>query len=330
MSQTVKVNSLIQNIVHSLLTKSEMLSKNILIMKKTLTYLGYGRRVRVSFLPTFTKKNLKLSGIEKLISECIDLNDNEEEKLSSEAILKSFNIIYNNINTISHKKVSVDLNLEKVSTEDEKIKLKAIDLLLSVGILKVSSLNLSQKSDNRKFIDFQSASSGEQCIVLMLLGIAGSIKDNSLICIDEPEISLHPEWQSTFISLLISTFEDYKGCHFIIATHSPQIVSELHGKNSYILNMDENKLHSSTDYLYRSADYQLATLFSSPGMQNEYLNRKVVSLLTHLSKNRILDTEQTAEVNMLFSLTPKMNKEDPVRVLIDILRETLEILSNDK
>lgn len=54
------------------------------------------------------------------------------------------------------------------------------------------------------------ASSGEQSIILSILGIASKIKDNSLICIDEPEICLHPEWQEKYIEILTQTFTNYK------------------------------------------------------------------------------------------------------------------------
>ncbi|MBO2007151.1 ATP-binding protein [Serratia marcescens] len=57
-------------------------------------------------------------------------------------------------------------------------------------------------------------SSGQQCMILMMIGIVSSISDNSLVCIDEPEISLHPKWQLEFISILQRTFSDYRGCHF--------------------------------------------------------------------------------------------------------------------
>ncbi len=43
-----------------------------------------------------------------------------------------------------------------------------------------------------------------------ILGISTEIRDNSLICIDEPELSLHPKWQEKYMKLLMNTFSDYK------------------------------------------------------------------------------------------------------------------------
>ncbi|PNU29376.1 AAA family ATPase, partial [Serratia marcescens] len=93
------------------------------------------------------------------------------------------------------------------------------------------------------------ASSGEQCILLSLLGIAANISDNTLILIDEPEISLHPEWQEKYISLLMNIFERYQSCLFVIATHSPQIVSKLNPRGSYIYTIQNDELLDAYEYV---------------------------------------------------------------------------------
>lgn len=55
-----------------------------------------------------------------------------------------------------------------------------------------------------------------------------------LILIDEPDLHLHLDWQRQYIAKLIDTFstvpENIK-MHFIIATHSPFIISDLPKEN---------------------------------------------------------------------------------------------------
>ena len=46
---------------------------------------------------------------------------------------------------------------------------------------------------------------------------------NSLVLIDEPEISLHVAWQKPFLTDLLRIAELSK-VDFLIATHSPQII----------------------------------------------------------------------------------------------------------
>lgn len=49
---------------------------------------------------------------------------------------------------------------------------------------------------------FEDASSGEKHFIYELVSIANNIKNNALILVDEPEISMHPNWQMRYISTL--------------------------------------------------------------------------------------------------------------------------------
>ena len=66
---------------------------------------------------------------------------------------------------------------------------------------------------------FDNCSSGEKHILFAFVGILNQIKDNSLILIDEPEISLHPEWQIKFAEVLVELAK--AGIPILISTHSP-------------------------------------------------------------------------------------------------------------
>jgi predicted ATP-binding protein involved in virulence len=70
-----------------------------------------------------------------------------------------------------------------------------------------------------------SLSSGEQHEVVLLYQLLFKVKPQSLILIDEPELSLHIAWQEQFLKDLaqitcLSKFD------VLIATHSPQIISD--------------------------------------------------------------------------------------------------------
>jgi len=70
-----------------------------------------------------------------------------------------------------------------------------------------------------------SLSSGEQHELVLFYALLFKVKPNSLILIDEPEISLHVAWQEQFLKDLqeitkLSSFD------ILIATHSPQIIHD--------------------------------------------------------------------------------------------------------
>jgi predicted ATPase len=174
------------------------------------------------------------------------------------------------------------------------------------------------------------ASSGQINLLNIFFGIASCIEDNSLILIDEPEISLHAEWQMNFIPLIKETFSKYKKCHYIIATHAPMIISNIGTKNSSILNMTTKLTVSSEEFNHQSSDYINSYLFETPGPNNETLNREVVSLLSAISKRKILSQDKIDKAKLLIKWTNKLIDGDPTKELINILEEALKAYIDDK
>lgn len=191
--------------------------------------------------------------------------------------------------------------------------------LLDVGLLRLRSVVVRKASG--RFFRINDASSGEQSVLLGLLGIASHIQPNSLVCIDEPEVCLHPEWQRKYISLLMSLFAGYRGCQFLIATHSPQIVSELEQHNCFVLSMEDRETRPAWEYAHRSADFQLATVFKDPGRSNEYILRTALTLLATTGRRRSFTPEDLVVLNFLRSIRHELPEQDPGLELIDSLEE---------
>lgn len=79
--------------------------------------------------------------------------------------------------------------------------------------------------DNGQSIPVEKLSSGEKNDFILFYELIFKCNDSSLILIDEPEISLHIAWQQEFIRELIQIC-DMNNMQAIVATHSPNIVSE--------------------------------------------------------------------------------------------------------
>ena len=94
-------------------------------------------------------------------------------------------------------------------------------------------------------------SSGEKQLFLRTLSIKMLEPKNSIILIDEPELSLHPKWQQRIIEVYKKIGENNQ---IIIATHSPHILGSVSSENIFILYRDENgKIEAKTgDELYSS------------------------------------------------------------------------------
>ena len=76
-----------------------------------------------------------------------------------------------------------------------------------------------------KTLDAKNLSSGEQQILALLYELLFIIKPDTLILIDEPELSLHVAWQQEFLRDLQDIIR-LVGFDVLIATHSPQIIHD--------------------------------------------------------------------------------------------------------
>ncbi|WP_231893053.1 AAA family ATPase [Pseudomonas oryzihabitans] len=199
--------------------------------------------------------------------------------------------------------------------------------LLDTNFIRIMDLRLTKEAYGE--LNLRTASSGEQCLMVMMLGIAGYIEDGSLILIDEPEISLHPRWQEEFMNLLSTAFSGYKDCHFIIATHSPQIVSRLNDENSYVYSLTKERLYEASDFNNKSADYQLAELFDAPGLMNEYVTRLCFNLIAKLKAHKGSHSEFSSDMNKLLELKEKIQDTDPTVGLIESVSELYNYYANN-
>ncbi|GHA50155.1 AAA family ATPase [Photobacterium aphoticum] len=329
--------SLVSNVIDSMFKEPEKIETNLEVIKKTLSYLGYGNRILVSYRSNFKLNETELS--RQVVSDILSSVDGpvfNERRIGSYQWDQAVEEVYRSIQTLISangwkwkSSFSIPINLSKGNfLEDDYI--KSIQVLSMYELFSIKSLKLSISGDNRKFVDFTHASSGEQCLSLMLLGIASQIEDGSLICIDEPEISLHPEWQEEFVPLIDNLFSNYKGCHFVIATHSPLIISKLVGDHCSVLDLDRNEQIELSNNRGYSSDYQLATLFKSPGFKNEYLVNESLDILTSLSKEVNVDEDVLQRAEVLINLLEKLDEIDPVYSLISTIKKVIEVVVNDR
>ncbi|MBF0336950.1 MAG: AAA family ATPase [Nitrospirae bacterium] len=81
------------------------------------------------------------------------------------------------------------------------------------------------KTSNGKPLQLKYLSSGEQHELVITYELLFEVSPNSLILIDEPEISLHIEWQYKFLSDL-KEIANLLNFDVLIATHSPDIIKD--------------------------------------------------------------------------------------------------------
>ncbi|GAB2868202.1 AAA family ATPase [Hymenobacter ruber] len=330
----------ISKIISSLLKSVQDNSAQLLEINNVLNYLGYSDRIRIK---------LEYKTIRRIADAIID-SDNPvrdfesvimqyrtpfgsfnrkffyeyNEQINDKKVLKFVELVKNGILPIRKRIINIEISANGIYTRDLYFQqIEDIGFLIQSGILRLKEVALEQHESGTIF-SISDASSGEQCVVMGMLGIASQIKNNSLVCIDEPEICLHPEWQERYIRMLITTFRNYKGCHFVIATHSPQIISKLEASNCYVLTMETGKVVNANSLINNSADFQLANVFNSPGFRNEYLIRIAINMFTKVTTSKFFDEQDHLNFKILESQFVFLEINDPVRVLIIALKEMHE------
>lgn len=88
-----------------------------------------------------------------------------------------------------------------------------------------SEYGLQIRMSDGSLLDCEKLSSGEQNEIIMAFHLIFGVQPNMLVLVDEPENSLHVEWQSQYITDLEEMCET-NNLQAIVATHSPQIIGE--------------------------------------------------------------------------------------------------------
>ena len=137
--------------------------------------------------------------------------------------------------------------------------------------------------------DINELSSGEKQLFLRTLAIKMLNPENSIILIDEPELSLHPKWQQRIVDVYRKIGENNQ---IIIATHSPHILGSVKKENIILLDKDgEGKIVVKTgDELYDSYGQPTDRVLKDIMGLETTRNPKVFKLLEEVRK--IVDMDE--------------------------------------
>lgn len=174
-----------------------------IIKEECVKYLTYKNKLYESM--TNKIKENPVDSLEEIFLEFSQNDFNLRKKIID------FTDVINSFLIDSYKKTYFDGEIIKINTLNEKIEL-SMDYL----------------------------SSGEKHLIILFTYLNFKIKENSIILIDEPEKSLHIEWQQNFISQLRKVLNK-KNVQLIVATHSPYILKDVNRTNLIGLTPYNNK-----------------------------------------------------------------------------------------
>lgn len=218
-----------------------------------------------------------------------------------------------------------DINLSN-EENDENIefieKIEIYKSLRDLGILQFITFQVYR--DN--YFSFNDVSSGEFNFLNLYASILSNIKNNSLVIIDEPEVSLHPNWQNMLIYLLNPLLKAFPDCHFLIASHSHLMVSNLQKSSSSIITLKKSKDGLSIQNLNKfdtfgwSAEQILFDVFDMVTDRNYYLSIKIQEIIDEMTKsipnNKKIDVLKSQLKEFDYT---NLKNEDPLKLIIEKL-----------
>ena len=179
------------------------------------------------------------------------------------------------------------------------------------------TLPIFENSAGEEF-DINDLSSGEKQLFLRTLSIKMLEPKNSIILIDEPELSLHPKWQQRIIEVYKKIGENNQ---IIVATHSPHILGSVSNENIFILYKNENgKIEAKTgDELYSSygqpVDRVLKDIMGLKSVRTPKIDRDIQELRKLVDEDKYNTEEFKEKYNNLLEI---LGSTDEDLFLIDM------------
>ena len=187
--------------------------------------------------------------------------------------------------TISLKGKETIYKIRDFLIEEKKV-FEILNIILADGLLDNISFSLVKITDGKRQV-FSILSEGEQQAIT-IKGLTEFLSGkNTLYLFDEPDTYLHPEWQRQFIHEIQMTVDNMLNSenHYLIATHSPNIVSGVESESLFVLANGVVKEIPFNSY-GKNVESVLIDFFGVEGVRNKY----VESLLTEV-QNLVKDKQ---------------------------------------
>ncbi len=292
-------------------------------ISSTLDFIGYDHKISLYYSMV-----LKARSNDNVRSKILQLvrKDREYANLSANEINSKVQELY----AFYKQKVAtqivrycyvIDFDRKDFVADDE---LKKIYKLKQYELINSTSVLFYKQGEQ---IASEHMSSGEFAMLATILCISTAATDShSLILIDEPELSLHPNWQMTFIDNLDRALNN-RSCHLMIATHSHMLVSDLPMNRSSVSQWKKgddgmivaDQIAGNT-YGW-SAEEVLLKVFKTATDRNRYFGERIAKLLERMGDNAIGVQEVADELKDLKEISLHLSDVDPMKMVLNTIIE---------
>lgn len=193
----------------------------------------------------------------------------------------------------------------------------AFHTLLEIGYLQYDFTD----SIGRKYFDL---SQGERKLFTELLMLHDKIfktkKQDIFVVLDEPDLTLHPEWQRKYLDEAIRLLSIHdKNFHIIITSHSPFILSDIPKQNVIFLE-DGKQVYPDIDTFGANIHALLSHgFFMDEGLMGEFAKNKINEVVHLLKSKKKLSQKDFKHCEYIISIIGE-----------PVLQKTLQTMLNEK
>jgi len=153
------------------------------------------------------------------------------------------------------------------------------------------------KEENGKMITFSILSEGEQQAITIkgLTELLGG--ENTLFLFDEPDTFLHPKWQRNFIAEIEDNIDQQYNneLSYLIATHSPQILSNAKPDKTYVKIIEDGQLVEQTPKHYGREISSILYNLMGVEERNETIRKDLSKLFMLIEDEKIKEAQNELE-----------------------------------
>ncbi|WP_420743492.1 AAA family ATPase [Priestia aryabhattai] len=318
--------NLVYNIMQSSL-KDDFLSN----LKLICDFLSLNYELQISF-----PINIKWRRNKRNREDLVDMINNLEFRVNKPSILVDPEdaadfLLEENFNEalkgIERKKNLINIHFDLENPEQYEPLYDSFQIIWYLYEIKyLKKPNVLLKKD--EFFPIEEASSGEAHFITTMINLLSKVEKKSIILIDEPETSLHPNWQNQYMYILKKIFTQYWDSHFIIATHSHFFISDLEATSSSIVSLKKGSsktistLHEDDTFGW-SADDVLYYVFDVPTSRNYSLAKELDEILLAISTNKV-SLEVQKKIEKVKTIQESLKPSDPLKELIPLLLKKVE------
>lgn len=215
-------------------------------------------------------------------------------------------------------RLSLKVGLNGASCDAASNAVLRLGLLTDLLSLGDASVRTSSMSPAFSAFDL---SSGEYHMFASILGLGLGVDQSSVVLIDEPENSLHPQWQRQFMDTILSICSQaLNDGHLMVCTHSPLIVGAA-PSGSAIVDLAEDAPAVESAAFGASSDELLLTQFGVGSSRNRLVVDVVQRAVSLVERGDFQNQDFLAMKGELTKIRELLRNDDPLADVIDALLE---------